>query len=153
MPMAAIVARLRAAYAAELAKYARHHRSRANLWLHAVLAPVEWAACLVALRCAAGGAAVHAAQLAVVAGAACARPAVALPQLVLSPLACAGAANASSPLAAAAALWVGAVVLQVGLGHGVIEGTAPSAAAEPVAAATAFFAVTLAWDPALLRRR
>ena len=54
--MAAIVARLRAAYAAELAKYARHHRSRANLWLHAVLAPVEWAACLVALRCAAGGA-------------------------------------------------------------------------------------------------
>ena len=146
MPMAAIVARLRAAYAAELAKYARHHRSRVNLWLHAVLAPVEWAACLVALRCAAGGAAVHAAQLAVVAGAACARPAVALPQLVLSPLACAGAANASSPLAAAAAL-------QVGLGHGVIERAAPSAAAEPVAAATAFFAVTLAWDPALLRRR
>ena len=96
MPMAAIVARLRAAYAAELAKYARHHRSRANLWLHAVLAPVEWAACLVALRCAARGAAVHAAQLAVVAGAACARPAVALPQLVLSPLACAGAANASN---------------------------------------------------------
>ena len=41
----------------------------------------------------------------------------------------------------------------MGLGQDVIERAAPSAAAEPVAAATAFFAVTLAWDPALLRRR
>ena len=46
----------------------------------------------------------------------------------------------------AAATWVAMIALQVGVGHGLLDKTAPSAAAEPVAAQSVLLNVCITWD-------
>ena len=48
--------------------------------------------------------------------------------------------------AAAAATWVAMIALQVGVGHGLLDRTAPSAAAEPVAPQSVLLNVCITWD-------
>ena len=46
----------------------------------------------------------------------------------------------------AAATWVAMIALQVGVGHGLLDKTAPSAAAEPVAPQSVLLNVCITWD-------
>ena len=46
----------------------------------------------------------------------------------------------------AAATWVAMIALQVGVGHGLLDRTAPSAAAEPVAPQSVLLNVCITWD-------
>ena len=45
-----------------------------------------------------------------------------------------------------AATWVAMIALQVGVGHGLLDKTAPSAAAEPVAPQSVLLNVCITWD-------
>ena len=81
------MATLARVYEAELHKYRKHHVSKSNVLLHAVLTPVEWCAALCLLGAVCNSAAVCALQSVVVAGAVAAtrrqRPLAALAQLSL----------------------------------------------------------------------
>ena len=46
----------------------------------------------------------------------------------------------------AAATWVAMIALQVGVGHGLLDRTYPSAAAEPVAPQSVLLNVCITWD-------
>ena len=144
--MTAAAARYAAAwrrgYAIEVQKYRRAHLSHGNLVLHALLSPIEWIAFLLMLR---NGTAVWAVQIAALAGTVLARRiALALPQALFAPIANRCAAFASRP--AAAAVWLGAIALQVGVGHGLLDRTVPSAASSPITVQTVLLNVPITWD-------
>ena len=143
LPPRSRLRRWRDAYAEERRKYAAAHPGAANKWLHAVLSPVEWVAFLAVLRRCCGPAVVWALQACVALGTAAARPPSTLwlapPQLLM-------AADVGLPAVYAAATWVAMIALQVGVGHGLLDKTAPSAAAEPVAAQSVLLNVCITWD-------
>ena len=134
--------RWRDAYAEERRKYAAAHPGAANKWLHALLSPIEWVAFLAVLRTW-SRAAVWALQACVALGTAAARPPSTLwlapPQLLM-------AADLHISPIYAAATWVAMIALQVGVGHGLLDKTAPSAAAEPVAPQSVLLNVCITWD-------
>ena len=65
--------------------------------------------------------------------------AAAPPQLLM-------AADVGLPAVYAAATWVAMIALQVVVGHGLLDRTAPSAAAEPVAPQSVLLNVCITWD-------
>ena len=142
LPRRSPLQRWRDAYAEERRKYAAAHPGAANKWLHALLSPVEWVAFLAVLRTW-SRAAVWALQACVALGTAAARPPSTLwlapPQLLM-------AADVGLPAVYAAATWVAMIALQVGVGHGLLDKTAPSAAAEPVAPQSVLLNVCITWD-------
>ena len=88
--------------------------------------------------------AVWALQLCVCLGTAAARPPSTLwlapPQLLMAVDLYRG------PAVYAAATWVAMIALQVGVGHGLLDRTYPSAAAEPVAPQSVLLNVCITWD-------
>jgi hydroxymethylpyrimidine pyrophosphatase-like HAD family hydrolase len=142
LPPRSHLRRWRDAYAEERRKYAAAHPGAANRWLHALLSPIEWVAFLAVLRTW-SRAAVWALQACVCLGTAAARPPYTLrlapPQLLM-------AADVGLPAVYAAATWVAMIALQVGVGHGLLDRTAPSAAAEPVAPQSVLLNVCITWD-------
>ena len=142
-----MLASWRAGYEVEREKYARAHRSKANILLHAVLSPLEWVAALVVVHRLTSSTVVWAIHVAVVCGTAMARPpatiVLAAPQVLFAPAAisCAGA-----PPAQAVAVWVASMALQVVVGHGMLDRTAPSAVKEPLAFQSVFLNVAITWD-------
>mmetsp|Transcript_1167 Transcript_1167/g.3298 ORF Transcript_1167/g.3298 Transcript_1167/m.3298 type:complete len:179 (-) Transcript_1167:236-772(-) len=157
-----MLAGLRIAYARELALYRRYHTRKANVALHAVCVPIEWLAFLVFAASAS-----PVAQL---------RPAwviqavIALATGPLHPPATFAGVPALFALAwlaeaivealpsfvarAAAAFtaWTVSWLLQVPVGHYLIEGNRPSMT-EALTAASVFFSVPLAWDAFASMRR
>jgi len=142
LPRRSRLQRWRDAYAEERRKYAAAHPGAANKWLHAVLSPVEWVAFLAVLRTW-SRAAVWALQACVCLGTAAARPPS---TLWLAPPQLAMAADVGLPAVYAAATWVAMIALQVVVGHGLLDRTAPSAAAEPVAPQSVLLNVCITWD-------
>mmetsp|Transcript_25953 Transcript_25953/g.79822 ORF Transcript_25953/g.79822 Transcript_25953/m.79822 type:complete len:157 (+) Transcript_25953:665-1135(+) len=135
--------RWRAAYARERVVYAAAHASRANLALHAALSPIEWAAALALVRWLAGGRVVWISQTLVALGTAAARPPktwlFAAPTLLL-------ATDLGWRPAKAALLWVGAIAAQVGVGHGLLDRTAPSVVEAQLRFQSIFLNVLITWD-------
>jgi len=142
LPRRSPLQRWRDAYAEERRKYAAAHPGAANKWLHALLSPVEWVAFLAVLRTW-SRAAVWALQACVALGTAAARPPS---TLWLAPPQLAMAADLHISPIYAAATWVAMIALQVGVGHGLLDKTAPSAAAEPVAPQSVLLNVCITWD-------
>jgi len=144
LPPRSHLRRWRDAYAEERRKYAAAHPGAANRWLHALLSPIEWVAFLAVLRRCCGPVVVWALQACVALGTAAARPPYTLwlapPQLLM-----AADLYPFSPIYAAAT-WVAMIALQVGVGHGLLDRTAPSAAAEPVAPQSVLLNVCITWD-------
>ena len=128
LPRRSRLQRWRDAYAEERRKYAAAHPGAANKWLHALLSPIEWVAFLAVLRRCCGSVVVWALQVCVCLGTAAARPPSTL-WLAPPQLAMAADLYPVSPFYAAAT-WVAMIALQVGVGHGLLDRTAPSAAAE-----------------------
>ncbi len=143
LPPRSHLRRWRDAYAEERRKYAAAHPGAANKWLHAVLSPIEWVAFLAVLRRCCGPLVVWALQACVCLGTAAARPPYTLwlapPQLLM-------AADLGLDAVYAAATWVAMIALQVGVGHGLLDKTAPSAAVEPVAPQSVLLNVCITWD-------
>ena len=144
LPPRSHLRRWRDAYAEERRKYAAAHPGAANKWLHALLSPIEWVAFLAVLRRCCGALVVWALQVCVCLGTAAARPPYTL-WLAPPQLAMAADLYPVSPFYAAAT-WVAMIALQVGVGHGLLDRTAPSAAAEPVAPQSVLLNVCITWD-------
>ena len=144
LPPRSHLRRWRDAYAEERRKYAAAHPGAANKWLHALLSPIEWVAFLAVLRRCCGPVVVWALQACVCLGTAAARPPYTL-WLAPPQLAMAADLYPVSPFYAAAT-WVAMIALQVGVGHGLLDRTAPSAAAEPVAPQSVLLNVCITWD-------
>jgi hydroxymethylpyrimidine pyrophosphatase-like HAD family hydrolase len=143
LPRRSRLQRWRDAYAEERRKYAAGHPGAANRWLHALLSPIEWVAFLAVLRRCCGPLVVWALQACVCLGTAAARPPS---TLWLAPPQLAMAADLHISPIYAAATWVAMIALQVGVGHGLLDKTAPSAAAEPVAPQSVLLNVCITWD-------
>ena len=143
LPRRSRLQRWRDAYAEERRKYAAAHPGAANKWLHALLSPIEWVAFLAVLRRCCGPVVVWALQVCVCLGTAAARPPY---TLWLAPPQLAMAADLHISPIYAAATWVAMIALQVGVGHGLLDKTAPSAAAEPVAPQSVLLNVCITWD-------
>ena len=143
LPRRSRLQRWRDSYAEERRKYAAAHPGAANKWLHAVLSPIEWVAFLAVLRRCCGPVVVWAFQFCVALGTAAARPPY---TLRLAPPQLAMAADLHISPIYAAATWVAMIALQVGVGHGLLDKTAPSAAAEPVAPQSVLLNVCITWD-------
>jgi len=144
-----MLSRLRDASLEELRFYQQHHRNRLNWWLHAIAVPVEWSAWLIALR------SVHAAlpwalQFAVAALVLAATGSLALGA---AQLALASAADlvvhrfADHALALAAGGWTCSWLVQVGIGHWLLERNQPGMAKQ-LTALSIFLSVGMAWDTA-----
>ncbi|KAG8459026.1 hypothetical protein KFE25_006571 [Diacronema lutheri] len=145
------LARLRAAYASELRLYRAHHACRANWLLHAACVPLEWAACLLALAQLAPRAP-WLAQLALGAYVLPLHPPISVAlgpaQLALAALVDAlGAALPSTRarLAVALCAWCGSWLLQVPVGHWLLERNQPAMVTR-LTLNSAILAVPLAWD-------
>ena len=149
--------RLEAAASAELSFYRAHHRNRLNWWLHACAVPVEWTSWLILVRLVAWWLPyVLQSWIALLVLAATRSLVLAGAQIPLAALSdCAvrvcGVCGVHV-LAAAAICWIVSWMVQVGIGHWLIEGNQPGLASS-LTALSVLLSVSMAWDSRVERVR
>ena len=149
----ALLSRLRAAADDELRYYRLHHAEWHNWWLHAVLVPVEWSAWLVALALAASQAPALArlhwviqSVVASIVWASTSSLKLASAQMVLALAAeCIVSLCGRYALPVAVGLWTSSWVLQVGLGHWLLERNNPGMTKQ-MSLFSVVLSVSMAWD-------
>jgi len=143
--------RLEAAASAELSFYRAHHRNRLNWWLHACAVPVEWTSWLILVRLVAWWLPyVLQSWIALLVLAATRSMVLAGAQIPLAALSdCAvrvcGVCGGAHVLAAAAICWLVSWMVQVGIGHWLVERNQPGMATS-LTALSVLLSVSMAWD-------